>query len=282
MSRAEIGVPQEAVLRRSLGSYRVPFVFIGLIGAVFLCVPILIILPVSVTKSSFLEFPPKGFSLHWYSEVLNAQDWRQAFWLSVRVSLLAAAGATVAGTAAALAVRRLGARSRRWLRTIFITPIVLPYIVYALGLYKFYDSVGIVGHWWTIPIGQAVLAFPIVFVAISAAQAEMDPAIQRAAASLGASWWRVVWKVDLPLLKWSIATAAVFATAFCFDEVVLAFFLSGPDTETLSAHLFTSAREEVTPEIAAVGVLVVLVALVAMSAAAALVRRAQKAQGATG
>jgi putative spermidine/putrescine transport system permease protein len=147
-------------------------------------------------------------------------------------------------------------------RALLLAPVVLPYIVYAFGLYLVFDDAGIVGSSiWPVVAGQATLAFPVAFIAVSAGLSTIDPAVYRAGASLGARWTTIVRLVELPLARRHIAGGALFAFAFCFDEVVVATFVGSPETPTLPAAIFSAARESVSPELAAVSTVVTLIAL---------------------
>jgi putative spermidine/putrescine transport system permease protein len=266
----------EEALRVATGGWRNVFLAGGLAAAVFLLLPIAVIVPTAFSDGNFLGFPPDGLSLRWFEEVTSDPVWTSAFWTSAKLAAGAAAIATVVGTLAALAVRRLGPRGRL-LRACFIAPLVLPYIVYALGLYNVFDGLRMLGQSWTIAVGQAALAFPIVFVAVSAGLAAVDPALARAAASLGARWPRIVLRIELPLALPSVVAAALFAFAFSFDEVVVALFLADPASTTLPVQMFTSVQESVTPAVAAASTVVMALALaIAGVGTSIVVRRATR------
>jgi putative spermidine/putrescine transport system permease protein len=262
--------PEDA-LRSALGGLRRPLIVVGVLVALFMLVPILIIVPTSFTASEFLGFPPEGLSLRWYEEIFTDPTWRDVFLASMKSAAVAAAIATVVGTLAALGLRRVRVGERA-LRSLFIAPIVLPTVVFALGLYNVFDALRAMGGTWPIIAGQSVLAIPIVFVSVSAGLAQIDPALSRTASSLGARWPTVVWRVELPLLRGSIVAAALFAFAFCFDEVVIAYFLNGPDNTTLPVELFVETRDSISPAIAAASTVVMLIALMLVAAAGLAMR----------
>jgi putative spermidine/putrescine transport system permease protein len=255
----------------ALGAWRIALVGAGVVLALLLLAPIVVIVPASFSDSAFLEYAPHSLSLRWYRDVFDDPEWRDAFWLSVKITLAAGALATVLGTSAALAVARL-ARGRRWVRAIMLIPLVLPYVIYALGLFDLLFQVDVDPNSWLIVPGQACLAFPIVFVAVSAGIGGIDPALVRAASSLGAGWPTVAWRVQLPLLRRHIAAAAIFALAFCFDEVVVALFLATPGSSTLPVQIFNSAQQTASPAIAAAGVMVMLAALAALALVTVIMR----------
>ncbi|MGW5169888.1 ABC transporter permease [Streptomyces nodosus] len=263
-------------LQRGMRRQRPWLVTVGLVITVYLVVPMLIVVPASFTSGSFLQVPPDGFSWRWYQAVFEGDDWTHAFVSSVRVSATAATGATVVGTLAVLGLSRVR-RFGRVLRPVFFLPMVLPYIVFALGLGRVAIPLGLADTLWPLMAGQAVLCLPIAFLTVAGGMSKLDPAYVRAASSMGASWWRTVWKVELPLLRRNILTGWLLAFAFGFDEVVLALFLSPPGQETLPAKLYTEASQNVSPLLASVSGLVVamtlLVALVVLVTRRASTRR---------
>jgi putative spermidine/putrescine transport system permease protein len=266
-------VSGEAVLAPSVGRWRGGLAAVALVLAAFLLAPGAIILVASLSRGQFLQFPPDGLSLRWYRQLAGDATWRDALWTSVRIAGGGAALATVAGTAAALGIRRLRRRATL-LRSAFVAPIALPYIVYVLGLYNVFDALNVLGASWPIVLGQSVLAFPIVFVTVDAARAAIDPRLADAAASLGAPWPLVVARVELPLVAPAVAAGAVFAFSFCFDEVVVALFLAGPETVTYPVKIFSAARDAVSPAVAAASSAVTVLALALGALSALALRRA--------
>jgi putative spermidine/putrescine transport system permease protein len=262
-----------SVLAPSIGGWRIVLSAAAVVLAVFLLLPGAMILLASLSSGEFLAFPPEGVSLRWYAALLEDPAWHDAFWASARIAAGGAALATIAGTAAALAMRRVR-RGATLLRSAFIAPIALPYIVYVLGLYNVFDALSVLGASWPIMLGQGVLAFPIVFVTVDAMLAGVDPRIHDAAASLGAPWPMVVSRVELPLALPAVVAAALFAFSFCFDEVVVALFLSGPETVTYPVKIFSAARDSVSPVVAAASSAVTVLVLLLSATFAALLRRA--------
>jgi putative spermidine/putrescine transport system permease protein len=262
----------EPVLARNIGGLRVPLVAGAVLLAGFLLLPGLIILSASVSGGNFLTFPPERLSLRWYGELLDDPQWLDAFWTSVGIASGGAALATVTGSLAALGLRRVR-RGGRLLRVAFIAPIALPYIVFVLGLYNVFDALRVVGAPWPIMVGQGVLAFPIVFVTVDAMLAGVDRRISDAASSLGAGWPLVMWRVELPLVFPAIIASGLFAFSFCFDEAVIALFLSGPETVTFPVKIYDSAQESVSPLVAAASTAVTVLVLGLAALFAVLLRR---------
>lgn len=265
-------------LRESLPKTRLWFVLVGVLIAAFLLVPLAAILPLAFTNSPYLVFPPEGFSWQWFSTLLHDSGWTASMLNSAKVAGGAALMATVAGTSAALAVRRLSA-CKRIIRTTLLAPMVMPQLVLALGLYLTYRSIAGGTSLLVLALGQATIAMPLVFVTVSAGLAAVDPALSRAAQSLGYRWPAIVRRIELPLVGHSVISGAILAFAICFDEAVLAFFLAPPSTQTLPVKIWTSASESASPTIAAASAIVICVAVTLLAAVTVLQSR-PRTQGA--
>lgn len=258
--------------RQSLPRSRRWFVLVGVLVAAFLLTPLAAVLPLAFTSSQYLVFPPEGFSGQWFTALLTDPGWTAAISNSVRVAGAGAVVATVTGTSAALAVRRIST-GQRLLRTTLLAPMVMPQLVLALGLYLTYRSIAGGTSLTVLALGQATIAMPLVFVTVSAGLAAVDPALSRAAQSLGYRWPSIIRRVELPLVSRSVVSGAILAFAVCFDEAVLAFFLAPPSTQTLPVKMWTSASESVSPTIAAASAIVIGVAITLLAVVALLQSR---------
>jgi putative spermidine/putrescine transport system permease protein len=254
-------------LRDALGGYRTGLVVAGILLAVFLLVPLAVILPQAFSSGLFFKFPPPGFSTQWFDNVVNDPLWRDSFVRSLGTAASGAVLATAAGTLAALGLRRLGPRGRA-LRTLFLAPLVIPQLVLAIGIFVARDRLGLGTSLWTLVVGQTVLAFPVVVVVASAGLSSVDPALSRASASLGHRWPSTVLRIELPLISRSVLSAFVLAFALCFDEAVLAYFLAPPGKATLPTQLWLASTENASPAIAAVATIVMGLVTVLLLAAA--------------
>jgi putative spermidine/putrescine transport system permease protein len=269
-------------LRGSLGVGRVPFVVGGVVLSAFMLIPIAIVVPTSWTAGQLLEFPPTGFSLQWYETALSDTTWTDAFQVSVKVSLQSSILATLLGTATALGMRRLVAgRSVRVMRSLFILPLALPYVSYALGMYQLFLSLPGALADTTLPLvlSQATVTFPLVYVIIAGALATVDPSLSSAAATLGARWPTIIWRIELPLIRVAIIGAWVIAFAICFDEATLAIFLSPVTQVTLAQQLFREASESIAPTLSAVSTIITLLAIIVLGLGSLIMRRVGAPRG---
>jgi putative spermidine/putrescine transport system permease protein len=265
-----------ADLRASLGLGRFPLLVIGALVALFLIVPLLIIVPTSWTSGAFLEFPPTGFSTQWYEQAFQDPTWTDPIKVSLRVSLFASLLATVMGTCAALGLRRVvRGRGVRLARSLFILPLALPYVSYALGMYTMFTHLpsDLAGSVLPLILAQATITYPLVYVVVSGALANVDPDLSRAASTMGARWPTIALRVELPLIRASVIGGWVFAFATCFDEATLAIFLSPVTDTTLAQQLYRSASESIEPTLSAVSTVVTLAALLVLGIGSLLVNR---------
>lgn len=261
-------------LRGSLGWLAPLFGAIAFVIAVFLLLPVLAIIPASVTSTTFITFPPIGLSSRWYTLVITDPMWTGPIATSLIFSVFGSIVALCVGVLAALAVWRSG-RFAPWLSALFLAPTIIPSIVYALGLYFLYERFGVLGSSAGVIAGQALLAVPVVFAVCLDALRRVSPEVRQAAVSLGSGWLGVMFRVELPIIKTTIVGAAIFAFASCFDEVVVALFVTRPDQLTLPAQIWLAARSSVSPAIAAVSVIIIL-SLVGLMLAAYAVLRASR------
>jgi putative spermidine/putrescine transport system permease protein len=244
----------------ALGPVRWMLTGVAILIGVFLLVPVLILLPISLTKDAFLTWPPHLFSFQWFHTFFTSEVWQHALGKSLRIAFPVAALATLIGGAAAVGLT-YARRFRRTLQTLFIAPIVLPVVTYALGLYDIAEALGLRQTVLPVVVGQAILAEPLAFIIVSSGLAGRDPELPRAAASLGASAWSVLLSVELPLIRVSIVAAFLMSLAASFDEIVVAYFLSPPGEGTLPVQILQVTQETADPSVAAASIVVIAVAL---------------------
>lgn len=247
----------------------------GSLVVAFLILPIIAILPLAFTSSVFLTYPIPSYSLRWFEELVTADVWR----LSIVNSLIVGGGATllstVLGTLAALGLRGNALPLAGLLRTLFLLPMVVPAVVLGVGMQIFLVRLGLASTYPGVIIAHAVLCVPFVVVSVSAALQGIDPAVEKAAMSLGAPPITVFRRVTLPLAVPGVVSGAVFAFATSLDEVVITLFVAGPNQRTLARQMFSSIRENISPTVAAAALLLI-VGTLCLAALAALLRRREK------
>lgn len=263
-------------LKLGLGISRGAFVVLGILLGIFLILPLLVVVPTSWTAGQLVEFPPQGFSLQWYEQVLETPMWTEAFVVSLQVAFFGSIIATILGTAIALGMRRLvRGRGTRVAQSLFILPLAIPYVSYALGLYQLVTKLPEALNETLIPLilAESVIAMPLVYVVVAGALANVDPKLGRAASTMGARWPTILWRIDLPLVKLGVVAAFIFAFATIFDEATLALFLAPVTEVTLAQQLYRSAAESIAPTLSAVSTMITLLAIIVLGVGTIISRR---------
>jgi putative spermidine/putrescine transport system permease protein len=215
-------------------------------------VPVLFLVPVSVADGSFVVWPSTGFSIRWYGEYFTDPMWLDATFRSFRVALLTAAGCFVLGVPTALAAMRMSGKTAGALFVLVISPMILPKMIIAVGLFYLYAKIGLVGTDAGLVLGHIVVALPFFFISTLAVLRTYDKRLDHAAASLGASPWKTLRYVTLPLIMTGLISASLFAFIISLDELNIALFTSGGLASTLPKMMWENATLGFTPLLAAV------------------------------
>ncbi|WP_133647063.1 ABC transporter permease [Paraburkholderia flava] len=224
----------------------------------YLVAPIVALMPLSFTRDSFLVYPIRHFSLHWYHVLFGSHTW----WLAVRNSFIVAPCATVIatvlGTLCALGLDRAEFPGKRLLTALILTPLVAPLVVVAVGLYLFYMKLHLAGTFSGLIIAHSLLGAPFVVTTVGATMKRFDGTLVNASRSLGAGAVETFWRVTLPLILPGVLSGALFAFATSFDEVVITLFLAGPDQVTVPRQMFSGIRDSITPTIVALATILIV------------------------
>jgi len=230
-----------------------------LLIAIWLVAPTLVIIPMSFAGKKSLVFPPQGFSLQWYENFFTNPQWFGSLIVSAKVAVMVSVVATVIGTMAAIGIERMKGRAGGIIRAILITPMIVPGVVLAVGIYAVYLDTQLVGTWTGYVLAHTLLAIPFVVIAVGANLAVFDERLETAAASLGASRLTTFFLITLPLILPGILSGALFAFVTSFDEVIVSLFITSPQLKTLPVQIFSSMTRDADPTVAAVGSLIFLV-----------------------
>lgn len=229
---------------------------------VLLMVPIVVIALSSFTASNYIAFPPQGWSLRWYEQVMGTRSWLDAALLSFKVASLSAISAALLGTLTALCL----VRGRFWGRQAFyllvIAPLIVPTIVMAVGVYFLYIELGLLGSIWSFVFAYTVQCVPIVVLVVSAALRRVNLALERSATILGASPIRAFFAVTMPVIWPSIVAAGLFSFIHAFDDVIIAQFIAGTTVATLPKLMWVSLVYSIDPTISVVSTVFVAVSLI--------------------
>ena len=230
-----------------------------LAGAVlaFLLIPTLIVIPMSFSASQYLEFPPRKWSLRWYEHYFASATWMSATATSLKAAALTSLLATPIGTLAAYGLSASRLRAARALQVLLITPMIVPVILIAVGVFYVYVKVKLNNSLMGLVLAHTMLAVPIVMIVVASALKSFDMNQEMVARSLGASRPRAFLTVTLPQIRFAVVSSAVLSFLTSFDEVILALFVSGGANSTLTRQMFLALRDQIDPTIAAISTLMI-------------------------
>ncbi|MBS36606.1 MAG: polyamine ABC transporter permease [Thiotrichales bacterium] len=251
----------------------------------FLMAPILIIIPLGFNSIPFFTYPMEGFSFRWYGEIFGDSPisilWQRSILNSVIVAVCATLLATTLGTLAALGLTRANFPFKSLVMAILISPIIVPIVVTAIGMFYFYAQIGLASTLKGIILAHTALGVPFVVITVSATLAGFDYNMLRAGAILGANPITVFRKVTLPIITPGLASGGLFAFATSWDEVVVVLFLASTEQHTVPRRMWSGIRELLSPTIIAAATLLIIVSIALMLTMEWLRRRSERMRGVT-
>ena len=253
----------------------------------FLILPILVIVPLSFNATPYFTFTEgmlaldaSAYSLRWYENFLTDPRWITSIENSVIVGVLSTVLATTLGTLAALGLSREKMPQRTLIMGILISPMIVPLIITAAGIYFFYSSVQLTDSLLGLVLAHTALGTPFVVITVTATLIGFDKALPRAGAMCGAPPTTVFFKIILPLILPGVIAGALFAFVTSFDEVVVVLFVaSSPEQYTIPRQMWSGIREQISPTILAVATLLIGVSILLMTTIELLRRRSEKLRG---
>ena len=264
------------------------YAFRVICGAIFtfLITPILVVMPLSFNAQDFftftpemLRFDPAGYSLKHYKDFLGNQDWQNALWNSIRIAPMATVLSVTFGTLAAIGLSQPHVPFRRAIMAILISPMIVPLIISAAGMYFFYSRIGLQGTYMGVVLAHAVLGIPFVIITVTATLVGFDRSLTRAAANMGADPVTTFFRVQMPLILPGVISGGLFAFITSFDEVVVVLFVGSAGQKTLLWQMFIGLREQISPTILAVATILVGISVLLLATLEMLRRRSERLRG---
>jgi len=264
---------------------------------IFLITPILVVMPLSFNAEDFftftpemLRFDPEGYSLKHYRDFFTNNEWQRSFKNSLLIAPVATVISVSLGTLAAIGLSQSHVPARRAIMAILISPMIVPLIISATGMFFFYSQIG---NWMegTLGLGKnfvgyvkvilahAVLGIPFVIITVTATLVGFDRSLTRAAANMGADPVRTFFKVQMPLILPGVISGGLFAFITSFDEVVVVLFVGSAGQKTLPWQMFTGLREQISPTILAVATILVVISIALLTTVELLRRRSERLRG---
>ena len=266
------------------------YAFRILCGAIFffLVFPLVVIIPLSFNAVPFftftkemLAFDPAGYSLKWYEDFFTNLNWQGAVQNSVIIAIFSTLISTTLGTLAALGLSRAQMPYRTLIMSILISPMIVPLIISAAGMFFFYSRIGIQGTHIAVILAHAALGTPFVVITVTATLSGFDNNLIRASSSLGAPPSTTFFRVIVPLITPGVISGALFAFITSFDEVVVVLFVGSYRQRTIPWQMFSGIREQISPTILAVATLLVVVSILLLFTIELLRRRNERLRGVT-
>ncbi len=264
------------------------FSFRTICGAifVFLITPILVVMPLSFNAENFftftpemLRFDPAGYSLKHYRDFFTNSDWQNALKNSVQIAPVATLLSVSFGTLAAIGLSQPHVPFRRAIMAILISPMIVPLIISAAGMYFFYSRVGLQGTYIGVVLAHAALGIPFVIITVTATLVGFDRSLTRAAANMGANPVTTFFRVQMPLILPGVISGGLFAFITSFDEVVVVLFVGSAGQKTLPWQMFIGLREQISPTILAVATILVFISVCLLTVVELLRRRSERLRG---
>jgi putative spermidine/putrescine transport system permease protein len=223
---------------------------------VILILPLLVVIPTAFTETTAIRFPPVGFSWRWFTEVLTTPQWTEAFFKSVRVGLMTAIVAMLAGLALARVGTRLGSNFWRMaIQVAAISPLIVPVILLGIGIFDVQGRIGLLGSDLGLVLAHVVLCLPLTFLVLANALAFIDVSLEQAAWTMGAGRARAFWTIVVPSLLPAVVGSLVISFVTSWDETVLALFQTNLD-KTLPVTIYSFLKSGITPAVSAVATMV--------------------------
>ena len=253
---------------------------------IFLITPILVIIPLSFNVEPYFTFTqgmlsldPEAYSLRWYDDFISNTQWTHSVKNSFIIAIAATILATILGTLAALGLSNANMPFRSLTMGLLISPMIVPLIISAAGMYFFYSNIGLDQTFLGIILAHTALGTPFVVITVTATLVGFDHSLTRASASLGANPTITFFKIIMPLILPGVISGALFAFITSFDEVVVVLFLAGFDQRTIPRQMWSGIREQISPTILATILVMISVALLATLEL--LRRRSERLRGMT-
>jgi putative spermidine/putrescine transport system permease protein len=263
----------------------------------FLITPILVVMPLSFNAQDFftftpemLQFDPEGYSLKHYKDFFTNNEWQRSFKNSLLIAPVATLVSVSLGTLAAIGLSQSHVPFKRAITAVLISPMIVPLIISATGMFFFYSHVGnfledrigldknFVGYVKVI-LAHSVLGIPFVIITVTATLVGFDKSLTRAAANMGADPVKTFFKIQMPLILPGVISGGLFAFITSFDEVVVVMFVGSTNQKTLPWQMFTGLREQISPTILAVATILIAISSALLVTLELLRRRSERLRG---
>lgn len=235
-------------------------IFVSLVY-IFLFAPLLITVVTSFGADSYISFPPSGFSLQWYENILNSKTFISYFKISLEIAVFATLLALLIGVPAAYALSRSNFKGKGFIKNLFLSPIVVPGIVFGFSIFNFVAIKMRLPYYESLLIGHTVVVLPYIIRVIGSNLESFDYSIEEAALSLGASKLKTFFLVVFPNITSGVIAAFMLAFINSFNNVPVSVFLTGPGVGTLPISMMSYVEYNYDPTVSALSVILMVMTI---------------------
>ena len=232
---------------------------------IFLVGPLIIVLGASVSDTTYLTFPPQGFSLRWFANIFEISAFRRTIITSLELAVLSTGLALLIGIPAAYALNRYRIELPKWLSTVFVLPILVPEIVLGFSLLKSLAVGASAPIFLALLAGHTLIVLPYAVRVVSASLASFDFSIEEAAVSLGSPPLKTFFTIVMPNVRSGVIAAFILSFITSINDVSTSLFLTGPGISTLPIQILAHVEQFFDPTIASVSVLLMLLTVAVMA-----------------
>jgi len=239
-----------------------PLRIYALVYLAFLYVPVLFLPLFSFNDAIYIAFPLKGFTTHWYEQMLTNEPMQAALVNSIKVGVVTSVIATILGLFGAKAVTRYRIRGHRPVVAVIMLPLVIPGIILGVALLILLARIGVPLSLYTVTLGHILLCVPFAMATLMARFEGFDKSMEEAAADLGDNAWWTFWRVVFPMVFPGVLASLLLCFTISFDEFIVAFFLAGTEP-TLPIFIYGQLRfPQKLPGVLALGACILVVSFV--------------------
>jgi putative spermidine/putrescine transport system permease protein len=244
---------------KTMGKLRVA---IAVLSIIYILIPLLVVIPASFTSANYPSFPPQGFSVQWYTKLLERPEFMSALANSAKFALLAAFFSVLFGTLGALAIAKYEIPGKAYITSLLTSPLSVPQLVLGVALLIYFTPLMLAGTSMGFLIAHIIICIPYVIRLVLTGLSGFDYNLERAAAILGANPVTTFWKVTLPLIRPAIISGGLFSFLTSFDNVTVSLFMVSPDMRTLPIEIFSHMQDAYDPLVASVSSVVIFISVI--------------------
>lgn len=238
--------------------------FVSIIVYIFLIAPLVIISISAFGSNEYLKFPPDGFSLRWVKNIFEVEMFMRTFKISMEIGVLGTVIALLIGIPAAYALSRYRFKGREFMKSLFLSPLIVPGIVLGFSLLQFFIVLNRFPLFPSLLLGHTVTILPYVIRVISSSLESFDYSVEEAAVSLGADKVKTFFIVVLPNVTSGVIAAFILAFINSFNNVPISVFLTGPGISTLPIKMMSYVEYYFDPTVAALSVILMVMTAIIM------------------